>query len=136
MATAEQLGLRPGDISYSIDAIKKLPPLRNGISGIQGGIPLDTPGAIIRADVGRVISVGTIDDIYSTTKIEVLWTSDPEINIGDIKEIHPEASGFIEEGDERLRKEMTKAGVRLQTVADKNGNVVSRSFIFSNSEEK
>ena len=48
---------------------------------------------------------------------------DPEERPGKIREIHSGFHNFIDEGDERLKREMVKAGLRLQGTADADGKL-------------
>ena len=113
MATAKELGLKPGDHVVWASAHMHTK------NGMISGIPLNTEGATVDIGFGKVLAVNSLHEgirppAPSCTKIRIIST-----NYTD--DTHPEytkfiGSGFINfigEGDERLKKELEGTDLRI-----------------------
>ncbi len=122
MATAKELGLKPGDLAIWASAEK------HHKTWDEEGIPLDTKGVEVKIGFGKVVGVNVprpnIGD--PTTMIEVVRSTYPNDSPGTITYIHSGFSNYISEGDERLRKELEGAGIEIQIVRTEEGNVDCR----------
>ena len=125
MATAQKLHLRRGQIAFIASAYR-----REG-SVHHGGIPLDTPGAEVEMIVAKVLK-----RTRKETTVQVLWTNakDEVWQAGAVRDIDRRFHNYVAEGDERLTREMERAGVSIKIALDPTTGEEKYSVAFRSKE--
>jgi len=115
MATAKELGLKPGDIALTLEAT----------IDVEGELclclDLDDPEAKIGLAIYKVERLGPfMDGLVDGVEARRLNRSEVDPHTGPFIFL-PGYDGFISEGDEKLRGIMKKAGIRLQAIIERDG---------------
>lgn len=121
MSTAKELEFKPGDTAVWISA------QRSTGRVIERGIPLDTPGAEVYLEAGKVLELNVPSEAGHVTRIKLIYSNHPDQqeDVGREITIHDIFHNYVDEADRRILTELRNAGLSIEITVNPEGG---RSF--------